>query len=112
MHFAAYISILLPVVTAISGGPNDIHRYKGRQNSESIWLPVDCPPGNSKRHIIENKFDRRYQTGGVYVCTEANWEGICDYAVLPLNQCFDLAMMWVGEIAGFGPDQSNFACTL
>ncbi len=94
-------------------------RLEERQNSESIWLPVNCPPGQYylqpnklKRHIIENEIDRRYQTGGVYVCTEANWNGICVYSVLPLNQCFDLAMMWVGSITAVGPDQGKFSCTI
>ena len=92
MHFIVYVGILLPMVTAISvnftASPrlesSSVNltaspRLEERENSESIWLPVDCPPGHyylepgkSKRHTIENEFDRRYQTGGVYVCTQAN----------------------------------------
>ncbi len=108
-HCLTYIGILLPIVTAISVNLTASPRLEEQQNNESIWLPVDCPPGH---YHLEPGIERRYQTGGVYVCTQANWSGICVYDVLPLNQCFDLAMMWAGEVAAVGPDQGKFACTI
>jgi hypothetical protein len=123
MHF--YIAILLTMMGIVMTAPTpdklqdwkittNRHRYEERQNTESIWIPVDCPAIFSKRDITvaEGNLNRRYQLGGIYTCTQASWHGVCVYNVLQLYQCFELAPMWAGEIAAFGPDKEDFVCTL
>ena len=125
MHFTTYIAILLAVMgIAITAPTHDDrqdwkvitnrHRHQERQNMESIWFPADCALHFLGRDatVGEGNLTRRYQLGGVYVCTQADWHGICAYSVLPLYQCFELAPLWAGAIAALGPDNEGFVCTL
>jgi len=125
MHFATYITISLAMMGIAITAPTydehqdreittiNRHRYQERQNMEGIWLPAGCPPKFLIYDAIaDGNLTRRYQLGGVYACTQANWRGICAYSVLPLHQCFTLAPMWAGEIAALGPDNEGFVCTL
>lgn len=54
---------------------------------------------------------QKRHTGGVYVCTGANWSGRCAYAINPLNACVilrsDHDLTWADSLWSFGPD----ACT-
>ncbi|KAI5120973.1 hypothetical protein M0805_006645 [Coniferiporia weirii] len=43
--------------------------------------------------------------GGVYICTDLNWEGTCGYAVQPLEECIVLGSEWSDQISSFGPDE-------
>jgi hypothetical protein len=125
MHFTTFIIVPLAVMGIAITAPTydeqqdwkittNRHGHEERHGRETIWFPIDCPSNFSMYEIAaaEGNLDRRYQLGGVYVCTQVNWRGICAYDVLPLHQCFDLAPMWAGEIAALGPDNEDFGCTL
>ncbi|KAJ7249386.1 hypothetical protein C8J57DRAFT_1356837 [Mycena rebaudengoi] len=43
--------------------------------------------------------------GGLFICTDANWKGLCGYAVEPLNTCILLNDPWLRSISSFGPDR-------
>ncbi|KAJ9628898.1 hypothetical protein H2203_002803 [Taxawa tesnikishii (nom. ined.)] len=44
--------------------------------------------------------------GAVYMCTDANWSGICQYQTYALNTCVDLRnTTFADSISSFGPDQ-------
>ncbi|KAJ7216735.1 hypothetical protein B0H12DRAFT_1078892 [Mycena haematopus] len=42
--------------------------------------------------------------GGVFICQNTEWEGLCGYAVEPMNECILLASPWLQTISSFGPD--------
>ncbi|KAJ6470213.1 hypothetical protein C8R47DRAFT_1149028 [Mycena vitilis] len=42
--------------------------------------------------------------GGVFICQDLNWKGLCGYAVEPMNECILLASPWLDTITSFGPD--------
>ncbi|KAF7323562.1 hypothetical protein MKEN_00576500 [Mycena kentingensis (nom. inval.)] len=42
--------------------------------------------------------------GGVFLCGDVNWKGICGYSVQPLNECILLADPWLKAVSSFGPD--------
>ncbi|KAJ7742172.1 hypothetical protein DFH07DRAFT_1063818 [Mycena maculata] len=42
--------------------------------------------------------------GGVFICTDLDWQGQCGYAVQPLNECIVLVSPWLDAISSFGPD--------
>ncbi|KAJ7863731.1 hypothetical protein B0H14DRAFT_3443826 [Mycena olivaceomarginata] len=42
--------------------------------------------------------------GGVFICQNLDWKGLCGYAVEPMNECILLADPWLKTITSFGPD--------
>ncbi|KAJ7096104.1 hypothetical protein C8R44DRAFT_813175 [Mycena epipterygia] len=42
--------------------------------------------------------------GGVFICQDGDWKGLCGYAVQPLNECILLVSPWLDTISSFGPD--------
>ncbi|KAJ6572242.1 hypothetical protein B0H19DRAFT_1133049 [Mycena capillaripes] len=42
--------------------------------------------------------------GGVFICQDLSWKGLCGYAVEPMNECILLASPWLDTITSFGPD--------
>ncbi|KAK7059785.1 hypothetical protein R3P38DRAFT_2837864 [Favolaschia claudopus] len=42
--------------------------------------------------------------GGVFICEDIHWKGLCGYAVEPLNECILLSDPWLTAISSFGPD--------
>ncbi|KAJ7150859.1 hypothetical protein C8R43DRAFT_1127784 [Mycena crocata] len=42
--------------------------------------------------------------GGVFICQDLNWKGLCGYAVQPLNECILLVDPWLKTVSSFGPD--------
>ncbi|KAF7338804.1 hypothetical protein MSAN_02203000 [Mycena sanguinolenta] len=42
--------------------------------------------------------------GGVFICQNTDWQGLCGYAVEPMNECILLASPWLNTISSFGPD--------
>ncbi|KAJ6627624.1 hypothetical protein B0H10DRAFT_1993417 [Mycena sp. CBHHK59/15] len=42
--------------------------------------------------------------GGIFICTDVAWQGLCGYAVQPLNECIVFASPWLDAVSSFGPD--------
>ncbi|KAJ6599977.1 hypothetical protein DFH09DRAFT_1129155 [Mycena vulgaris] len=42
--------------------------------------------------------------GGIFICLDVDWKGVCGYAVQPLNECILLVSPWLKTISSFGPD--------
>ncbi|KAJ7655326.1 hypothetical protein B0H17DRAFT_1186062 [Mycena rosella] len=42
--------------------------------------------------------------GGIFICQDLDWHGVCGYAVQPLNECILLVSPWLDTISSFGPD--------
>ncbi|KAJ7034571.1 hypothetical protein C8F04DRAFT_567274 [Mycena alexandri] len=45
--------------------------------------------------------------GGVFICQNLDWKGLCGYSVTPLNDCILLSSPWLDTISSFGPDPGS-----
>ncbi len=51
--------------------------------------------------------------GGVYTCSESDWQGRCDWTFWPVNMCVNLNATLGSTVRSFGPDLvDGFACEL
>ncbi|EKM57393.1 uncharacterized protein PHACADRAFT_67179, partial [Phanerochaete carnosa HHB-10118-sp] len=47
---------------------------------------------------------QEYTVGGVYVCTDTNWQGICNHFTFAAGSCQNLPSPWRLNASSFGPD--------
>ncbi|KAK8221897.1 hypothetical protein M8818_000062 [Zalaria obscura] len=55
-------------------------------------------------HKVETIQPEKRAVGGVYMCTEANWSGNCQYLAYPVDTCVQLSDEWASQVSSFGPD--------
>jgi hypothetical protein len=55
------------------------------------WTIIE---GTGQPHNTTAGLQKR-AAGGVYICTDVDWQGTCGYAVQPLNTCIHLDFPWV-----------------
>jgi len=97
-----------PLNETLTPAPNP----QPRDSPNSIFFATACPPltlslaGPLATRHAPTALHRRSTPGGLYVCTQAGWRGICHYEVVGLGTCWGVtpAVGWDGSIAALGPD--------
>lgn len=124
MHFKRFITVPLAMLAMTSAAPvrkgyherehskNVTSNHHSARTTQDIFYSVPCPHGVAKRSS-KSSLERRYNVGGVFFCSGANWKGTCPYQVLQLGECYNVSpeLNWASSIAAVGPDP-GFECTL
>jgi len=61
-------------------------------------------PGSATAVASASNPKRRSTPGGVYVCTDNGFSGVCQYFITPLGTCFQVAICKQNQISSFAPD--------
>ncbi|KAJ7065971.1 hypothetical protein B0H15DRAFT_958407 [Mycena belliarum] len=113
----ALVAASVPLATAAAVAPTDWKLAVGWNQtvlpSSTFGTSVGAwtPPAGFAPKVASSKLasDAAVKSdlgkpGGIFICQDANWHGLCGYAVQPLNECILLVSPWLDTISSFGPD--------
>jgi len=113
---SAFIALSLSTADAATIAPAYWNRAVGTQTGNQTVLPVTSfgtsvgpftPPaseGTAAQKLAGVPQSKVGKPGGIFICLNVDWNGVCGYAVQPLNECILLASPWLNAISSFGPD--------